>query len=292
MKKRIPPLLYTLIAIIITITFTASGITKTIQNTNDDTYTSYTDFIQIMNEIKDLGDQVAELGLPVQSEYYYSFAGASIGALRYAAEYVLWLKGEGNDFASFTADSHYSGWSTIAEINYSSPYPSYFEGLLLDIQGKYEEALQPYIISSIMPYFPEEGLDFSYLKGMDITSLYTLRDNLRALEADLYKVYTPKITGAQWDRYNFDSEYLRASSQENINIKDYQKALHYAKLALKADPFDVLNWRNACFCALAANEYQTMGEYLDEAIVIFPEDEQLITLRQAIIDTVSKKQVL
>ena len=58
--------------------------------------TSYHDFIAVMQEIKERGDETAALGLPVNSEYYYSFAGASVSALRYAAEYILWLKGEGD----------------------------------------------------------------------------------------------------------------------------------------------------------------------------------------------------
>ncbi|MBO4797372.1 MAG: hypothetical protein J5494_01150, partial [Candidatus Methanomethylophilaceae archaeon] len=121
-------------------------------------------FLSVMREIKVWGDRTAALGLSVHSEYYYSFAGASVGALRYAVESILWLKGEGDTMESFTSGSRYTGWETIAEINYASPYPSYFEGLLLEIQGKYEECIGPYAAASIMPLFPEEGLDFYYLK--------------------------------------------------------------------------------------------------------------------------------
>lgn len=82
-----------------------------------------------MKEIKTRGDKTSEMGLPVNSEYYYSFAGASVSAFRYAVEYILWLKGEGDTLDSFTSGSRYSGFDTIAEINCSSPYPTYFEEL-------------------------------------------------------------------------------------------------------------------------------------------------------------------
>ena len=82
--------------------------------------TSWADFVQVMTAFKERGDQTSEMGLPVESEFFYSYAGASVSAFRYAVEYVLWLKGEGSTLAEFTADSPYCGWETIAEINYSS----------------------------------------------------------------------------------------------------------------------------------------------------------------------------
>jgi len=244
--------------------------------------TSYSDFMEVMGDIKKYGDESAELNLTAQSEYYYSFAGASVSAFRYAVEYVLWLKGEGDTLASFTADSRYTGWDTIAEINYSSPYATYFEGMLLDFQGKHDEAVTPVALASIMPMFPEEGLDFSYLRTMEINDLYTLRDSLRALEDTIYGAYTPSITGREWDKYLFDEEYLLAKSEECIQSENYTEALFYAKQALKANPFEVKNWRNAAMCALTAEEISLMGAYIDEGLAIFPEDEKLLLLKDMI----------
>ena len=252
--------------------------------------TSYHDFIAVMQEIKERGDETAALGLPVNSEYYYSFAGASVSALRYAAEYILWLKGEGDTLASFTADSRYSGWETIAGINCASPYPAYFEGLLLEIQGKYEEAAEPYAWASIMPLFPKEGLDFYYLKNMSVESLYELRDTLRSLEDAIYAAYTPVLTGAERDRNLFDAEYLIAKSREEAKNADYESALRYARLALKADPFDAAVWQNAAMCAMYALDLEQMGGYVDEGLAIFPQDETLLMFRQSMLDAVTKME--
>ena len=244
--------------------------------------TSYSDFMEVMGDIKKYGDDAAELNLTVQSEYYYSFAGASVSSFRYAVEYVLWLKGEGDTLASFTADSRYSGWDTIAEINYSSPYATYFEGMLLDFQGKHDEAVTPVALASIMPMFPEEGLDFSYLRTMEVDALYTLRNSLRELEDTIYGAYTPTLTGHEWDKYLFDEGYLLAKSEECIQSENYTEALFYAKQALKANPFEVKNWRNAAMCALTAEEISLMGAYIDEGLAIFPEDEKLLLLKDMI----------
>ena len=253
--------------------------------------TSYSDFIEVMGDIKGYGDEAAELNMTVQSEYYYSFAGASVSAFRYAVEYVLWLKGEGDTLASFTADSRYSGWDTIAEINYSSPYATYFEGMLLDFQGKHDEAVTPVALASIMPMFPEEGLDFSYLRTMEVDALYTLRDSLRALEDTIYGAYTPSITGREWDKYLFDEEYILEQTYTCVQANDYGTALYYAMQGLKANPFDAKIWRNAAMSALYAEELTLMGAYVDEGLVIFPEDESLLALKQMMIDALEDLEV-
>ncbi len=252
--------------------------------------TSYETFIAVMKEITERGDKAAELGLPVHSEYYYSFAGASVSALRYAVEYILWLKGEGDTLASFTSGSRYTGWKTIAEIQYASPYPSYFEGLLLEVQGKYEECTEPYAWASIMPMFPKEGLDFYYLKKMSTASLYELRDTLRGLEDTIYGAYTPILTGAEWDRSLFDAEYLVARSYDCVQSAEYEEALWYAKHALKADPFTAEVWHNAVMCAMVALDFEQMGAYVDEGLAAFPQDETLLMFRQSMIDAVTEME--
>ena len=253
--------------------------------------TSYSDFMEVMGDIKKYGDESAELNLTAQSEYYYSFAGASVSAFRYAVEYVLWLKGEGDTLDSFTADSRYSGWDTIAEINYSSPYATYFEGMLLDFQGKHDEAVTPVALASIMPMFPEEGLDFSYLRTMEIDSLYTLRNSLRELEDTIYGAYTPTLTGHEWDRYLFDEEYISEQTYTSVQANDYDTALFYAKQGLKANPFDAKIWRNAAMSALYAEELTLMGAYVDEGLAIFPEDESLLALKQMLVDALEDMEV-
>lgn len=253
--------------------------------------TSCDDFIALMSSIKERGDKTTQLGLQATGEYYYSFAGASTSALRYAVEYILWLKGEGDTLANFTSDSRYSGWDTIAEINYASPFTSYFEGLLLEIQGQYEESLKPYSIASIMPSFPDEGLDFYYLKKMEVADLYALRDRLRDLEEEIYRAYKPKLTGRDWDRYLFNTDYLLGLSSESVDAGDYAKALEYARLALKADPFSADVWSNAAACALLAQDLPLTGSYVDEGLAIFPEEERLLELRRSFLRAGEKMEV-
>ena len=252
--------------------------------------TSYTSFIEVMRQIKEFGDKTSEYGLTVNAEYYYSFAGASISAFRYAVECILWLKGEGDSLDSFTADSRYSGFDRIAEINYASPYPSYFEGLLYEVQGKYDECVTPYASAAVMPLFPEEGLDFYYLKKMSIEGLYELREELRAIEEDIYSEYVPVLTGHEWDRKMFDTDYLLGMSSNEIQNSNYEEALFYAKQALKSNPFKAESWQNAAACAMYAEQLELMGEYVEEGLAIFPEDENLLVLKQALINALDSME--
>lgn len=253
--------------------------------------TSWADFVQVMTAFKERGDQTSEMGLPVESEFFYSYAGASVSAFRYAVEYVLWLKGEGSTLAEFTADSPYCGWETIAEINYSSPYTSYFEGMLYDFQGMNEEAAKAVAMASIMPMFPEEGLDFSYIRTMEIKELYEIRDSLLNLEKQIYSAYEPEITGREWDRYLFDSEYLNANALIAMKNDNNEEALFYAKQSLKADPYDAVSWRAAASCAAAAGRYELLGGYIDEGLILFPEDEALSALKQVLINVLEGTEV-
>lgn len=260
----------------------------TTETSDGEEATNLEDFVSIMNEIKGYGERLYKINMPVQGEYYYSFAAASMGALRFAVEYILWLKGEGDTLASFTADSAYVGWDTIAELNYSSPYPYYFEGLLLDVQGKYEERVEPYTIAANMPYFPQEGLDFCYLKEASVEELTALRDGLRVWESKLYEVYTPNLVGLERGKYFFDGRAIEEKLLECLSKEDYDGAYAYARAELRGNPFEVEGWRGAAFCALMVEDFAGFGAYVDEGLALFPDDEGLSFLKETTMATVLK----
>ena len=239
------------------------------------------EFLKAMDDLCASGDTLAEQGLSLQSESFYAFAGASVSSLRYAVEYILWLKGEGDTLDAFTADSRYSGWDEIAAICYASPYPYYFEGLVCHVQAKNDEAKEAYTNALLNPAYPEDGVDFYYLKDMEVDALYALRDELRAKEAEIYGKYTPLSVTVERDPYLFETEYLRAKSAEAMEAGDYAAACAYGKIAVRNDPLDAENFKNATLCCIAANELEAAGEYLDWGLLLAPDDEGLNMLYQA-----------
>ena len=239
------------------------------------------DFLKAMDDLCASGDSLAQQGLTLQAESYYAFAGSSVSSLRYAVEYILWLKGEGDTLDALAAESRYIGWDSIASVCYASPYPDYFEGLLWQIQGKTDEAKAAYENTLLNPAYPEDGVDFYYLRNMEIDALYSLRDELRDKETAIYGKYAPAPVSVERDPYLFDTEYLRAKSAEAMEAGDYAAAAAYGKNAVLNDPLDPLNFRNAALCCVYNDEGGRAAAYLDAGLVIAPEDKGLNTLYEA-----------
>jgi hypothetical protein len=239
-------------------------------NSND-----YAAFTKAMSDMRDAGTTLTEQGLDFQAQSLYAFSGASLSSLRYALEYILWLRGEGESIEDVTKDSRYVGWDEIAAVCYASPYPYYFEGLLYQIQGENDKAKPCYMAALMNPAYPEDGVDFYYLKNMEVSDLYKLRDELREQEKAVYDLYAPRPVRIERDEYCFYPEYLRAKSSEALERGDNAVALAFAKAALLCDSFDELNYRNAVLCAVAAEDLRAAAEYLDARLLVYPEDEGL-----------------
>jgi tetratricopeptide (TPR) repeat protein len=235
----------------------------------------YKAFTKAMTDMKAAGDQYAEKGLTLGAQSCYAFAGASLSSLRYAVENILWLKGEGDSIEAVTEGSRYAGWNEIAAVCYASPYPYYFEGLLFQVQGKNDEAEPCYTAALMNPAYPDNGVDFYYLKDMEVADLYKLRDELREKENEVYTLITQSPVTIERDQYSFFPEYLRVKSEQALESGDNTAALAYAKAAVINDSLDPLNYTSAVLCAIAAGDLDAAGIYLDAGLLIDPEDEGL-----------------
>ena len=241
----------------------------------------------LVNAVKDClekGKKCEELLMDETAAYFYGFALCSAGSMRFAAEKILWLKGEGSDFSQVTSGSRYTDWDTLAEICYACPFPYYFEGLLCDIQGESDRAVELYTYASVMDNFPEKGLDFYYMRNLTVEELYALRDELRGLEEEVCKEYIPEFTGFERTPYNFSAEYMCASAMELLDAEKYAESLFPARCAVQFGPFDAGNWVCAVTAALAADEGYLAAKWLDEGLRYFPEDEKLLAFRSAILE--------
>jgi len=244
--------------------------------------TPYDSFFKAMDTIRGYGDQTQDAGTYYLSVYYYANAGAGVSSFRYAIETILWLKGEGETLDALAADSPYTGWNEIAAIGFNSPYPYYFEGLVSEIQGMVEQAGNLYANAAIMTLFPEEGLDFFYLKNMEVEALYELRDTARTLEEKIYARYTPETFDYPRDFATFDDAYMRICAQDSLSREDYRTAYTEARIALQNNPLDVNNFRAAALCAGFAGDLPAAGRMVDEGLLLFPEDEGLTAVYNTI----------
>jgi len=237
------------------------------------------EYIAAIEQGMEWGGKWTDDGFPIQGGYYYSLSGAGASSLRYAIEYILFLKGEGESIDALTADSPYASWNAIAEINFASPYHYYFEGLLYQIQGKSEEAAQAYNNALTSPLFPE-ALSFYYLRNMEVSELYALRDRLRELETTIYAAYKPTISGYPRDPMNGNAEYMLIQSAIAVNDKDFSLAFDRARIAVQDDPFNPDGFVYAAVTAISCGEYVEAARYIDGGLAFAPENEELNKVRE------------
>lgn len=231
-----------------------------------------------------IGGRFENLLMDETSAYFYGFAAAEVSSFRLAVEKLLWLKGEGDSFADLAADSRYTDWDTIAEMCFACPYPYYFEGLIYDVQGESEEANDAYSKASIMENFPDEGLNFYYLKDESVSDLYSLRDELRAVENKIYKEYTPVIYGCERSVYAACPEYLLLDAYELLEKENYESAMISARYAVRENPKIEESWVVAVTAAMYADQPHQAAMWLEEGSKYFPESEALLVLRKSLTD--------
>ena len=231
-----------------------------------------------------LGDRFSGLMMDETAAYFYGFAGSVVGSFRLAAERVLWLKGEGDDFASLSEGSRYTDWDRVAELCFASPYPYYFEGLLYEFQGKTDEAAEAYTYASNMTDFPEEGLDLRYLKDMSVEELYALRDELRKEEDKIYEVYTPVFYGYERSFYASFAEYLYADAAELFEAGRYPESVIPARYAVRINPKNEDHWTQAVASALYADDPHQAAAWLEEGLKYFPDSKKLDAFYKALTD--------
>ncbi len=218
--------------------------------------------------------QQNDVGLTLQGEYFYGQAQASVSALRYAVDTILWLMGEGESLADVTAGAPYRDWNAIVAAGMGSPAPHYFEGLVLEIQGKKPEAQVCYDRAAANPNYEEA--DFWYLRNMTVEELYALREEVLAVEVAIYEEYTPRTalcsverTGAEYS----PTYHLTLAAQAAADGHD-QLAWECALNALLTNPTQPELYAAAVSYGLNAGSEDAVS-ILNEGLFVFPEDGKL-----------------
>jgi hypothetical protein len=270
------------ILLILTVAVSLFGCSGT--KTDETKSSSKDDIIKNAQSCLKIGNRFSNLLMDETSSYFYGYAAAEVSSFRLAVEKLLWLKGEGDSFADLAADSRYTDWDTIAEMCFASPYPYYFEGLIHDVQGESEEANKMYVNAAIMTNYPEEGLNYNYLRGMSVDELYALRDELRKEEDKIYEKYEPEFYGYPRSVYNCASEYLYADAMEKLDAEQYEEAMIPARYAVRLNPKSEDMWVCAVTAAMYADQPHQATVWLYEASKYFPEGEKIGVLIKAIND--------
>lgn len=225
--------------------------------------------------------QKTDLGLTLQGEYFYGQAQAELSSLRYAVDIILWLMGEGESLADVTAGAPYRDWDDIVAAGMGSPAPHYFEGLVLEIQGKTGESDLCYQRARANPTYEE--MDFFYLRHMSVEELYNLRETVLEAENAVWMEYTPRTILCSTVRNGgeFSPTYHLALAAKAAETGNTVLAWNCARNALLCNPTQAELYASAVGYGLDAGDAQAV-EILNEGLFVFPADGALNYLAGAV----------
>lgn len=234
-------------------------------------------YISGFSKFYEQGNDYTEQGLQLQADYAYGWAAASVSAMRYCIDCLLSMKSEGQT-PNEPLDGRISDWDKIASLNYASPYPWYFQGLVFNAQDKKDEAQACYEKALLNPAFSAEHDEaLSVMLTMSVKELKDVREKLVALEDKIHAVYEPNQTAYPRETLGFDDVYLRTLAKEHLeaNPTDYRGALRHYEAALKVNPYEGDNFVGCALMHLYLEEMDKAFFDVNEGLFVDPEHEGL-----------------
>ena len=148
-------------------------------------------YINGFSGLYEQGNEYTELGLQLQADYAYGWAAASVSSMRYCIDCLLYLAGEGDTLEDVVGERP-GNWDEIAAMNYASPYPYFFEGLVYNYQGKNEEAKSCYEKALVNPKFSaEHDESLLILTILSVSELKAVKKKLILLEDKILRFTVP-----------------------------------------------------------------------------------------------------
>jgi tetratricopeptide (TPR) repeat protein len=223
------------------------------------------------------GNEYTELGLQIQADYAYGWAAASISSMRYCIDCLLYLNGEGETLEQVTGQ-RMDNWDEIAAMNYASPYPYYFEGLVYNVQDKNEDARKCYEKALVNPAFSSQTDEsLSVLLTLSVKQLKSLKKKLIEWEDKIFAVYQAERNPYPRSEFNYSDKYLRTLAREVLeeDQTNYRSALRHYKAALAVNPFDGDNFVGCALMSLYMDDMDRTFFYVNEGLYVDPEHEGL-----------------
>ncbi len=269
MSRKIISLLCLLCAAVLPCSCGISGLFRRGQEKNGND--AQAELIERAESFLQTAERQSDAGMSISGGYFYGMAQAEVSSLRLCVDTLLWLLGEGENLEEVIGDAPYRDWDSITAAGLGSDAPFYFEGLILTFRGREAEAKSCYEKAGANPNHAER--DFYYLRHMSTDELYTLRDELRALEDRIASEYTPRTvlcaarTGAE-----FSPEYHLALAQL---AEDPANAAQCALNALFTSPYEAALYSAAAAYALDASDAGLGTGLINEGLFLYPEDAEL-----------------
>jgi tetratricopeptide (TPR) repeat protein len=232
------------------------------------------------------GSEYTEQGLQIQAGYAYGYAAASISSMRCCVDNLLYIKGGAGSLEEALGDRS-GDWDEIASMNYATPYPWFFQGIIHHAKGEKAEAQICYENAAINPAFNRDyDVALMSLGSMTADELKTLKKKLVKLEDEIFAAYTPEAKDYPRYALGYDDSYLRDLAKEALtaDATDYAGALRHFEAALAVNPYEGDNFAGCALMCLYLNDTGRMYYYVNEGLDADPAHEGLNTFA----DTLNK----
>ena len=229
---------------------------------------------------------------PYCADSFYSMAAVNVCAIRYAVDCLLEIKG-----VPPAEDGRLRDWDEIATLGWRSPFPWFFEGVVLEARGDTARASECYRKAMLNPDYLKEDEGLKILINLDEKALNDLKVMLEGIEDKIYKAtdHSPLMIAIERNEYNFDISYLRGMANEYMALHETDEndvsgamdAYGYYLAALYNDPLDgdsyadlVEWWLRVC-----GND-ETTTVYLDAGMSVDSTNTRLTSLAKEIKEAV------
>lgn len=246
-------------------------------------------YISGFEKLYEQGNEYTELGLQLQAEYAYGWSAASISSMRYCIDCMLYLKGEGDSLDDVVGE-RLGNWDEIAAMNYASPYPYFFEGLVYNTQDKKEDAQRCYEKALVNPAFSAENDEaLLILNILSVQDLKTVKNLLTAVEDKICDVYKPEKTKYPRSELNFSDKYLRTLARESLeaDATNYRQALRHYEAALAVNPYEGDNFVGCALMHMYMSDIDKTYYYVNEGLFVDPEHDGLNRIADILNEEVS-----
>lgn len=249
-------------------------------------------YLDSMDAYFQKGVELQGEGLTLQAEHAYRYALASVSSMGLAIENLIYIKGEGESVDP-------NQWAELTAIQYASPYPYFFEGLVYSAQGDKDYAATCFEAALINPAFdPEISKPLMALAVLPIEELNVLGQQVRArvegYSAALEKVQTTHrlfahtesnfVKELQRNPLNYSDAYLRTAAKAYLKADtlDYNRALAHYQAGLMVNPFEGDNYVGCAVMHFFMGDTESALFYIDEGLFIAPNHEGLVALLDVI----------
>ena len=230
-------------------------------------------YIEFTMEFWQKGMEYDEAGLSYVADSFFAMAAANTCSMRYAIDCILELKG-----SPPANDERLRDWEAIAALGWASPFPYFFEGVVLEAKGDGGGANECYRKAALNPNFLEGMENFKTIKDLDEKALKSLKATLEELEDKIFEttVYEQFIFIPR-DENNFSVDYLREKAMACLEAEteDLVGAYDYYLAAVLANPFDGDSYAQLAVVCLYLDKGDLFAGCINAGLAVNPKNERL-----------------